>query len=288
MVITTRSSGAYYGMARYQTLAVEQAQDNAHVFKVTINRPEKSNAMNKTFWRESVECFTELHNNPDCRAIVLSGAGKNFSAGLDLTDAGDVFGATSGEVGRNALKLKKLIQDYQESFSVIERCRVPVIAAVHGACVGGGVDMTSACDIRLCCHDTWFQIKEIDLGMAADVGTLQRFPKVIGNDSLSRELALTGRKFDGKEALEMGYVSRLYPNKEELFSAAMAMATLIASKSPIAIATTKYNMVYSRDHTVEESLNHMALWNMAMLQSEDLTTAVQAMIEKKKPTFSKL
>lgn len=258
--------------------------------RVEMNRPEKRNAMNMAFWSELRTVFQELNTDSDCRAVVLTGAGKIFSAGLDLMDFGQNLMANfdSEDVGRKAYKIRSFIQDFQETFTSIEKCSKPVVAAIHNACVGGGVDMTSACDIRYCSQDTWFQIKEVDIGLAADVGTLQRFPKVIGNDSTARELAFTARPFYAEEAKQIGFVSRILENKEACIEAALDTASLIASKSPIAVQGTKVSMVYSRDHSVAEGLNHVATWNQAMLQSEDLTKAAQAMMEKKQPKFSKL
>ncbi|WAR20189.1 ECH1-like protein [Mya arenaria] len=242
----------------FTTLNVTRPQE--FVVHVEMNRPEKRNAMNAAFFREIQECFQNLTNDSDCRAVVLSGAGKLFTAGLDLTDLGTVIALKEDaelDVARKAFKLRKFLTDWQESFSAIEKCRMPVIAAVHGACVGGGVDLTSACDIRYCSQDAWFQIKEIDLGLAADLGTLQRFPKVIGNDSYARELAYTARKFYADEAKAMGFVSRVCTDHGSVLEAALDTAKLIASKSPVAVQGTKASMVFSRDHTVQQGLEHI-------------------------------
>lgn len=157
------------------------------------------------------ECFDALNVDQDCRAIVLSGAGKHFTAGLDLKSALS-FGQEMAEiddVGRRGNLLEKKIRTYQEAISSLELCLKPVIAAVHSACVGAGTSLITAADIRYCTDDAWFTVKEIDLGLAADVGALQRLPKIIGNQSLARELCFTGRKFDSKEALSCGLVSRV-------------------------------------------------------------------------------
>ena len=161
--------------------------------------------------RELKECFDGLNEDQDCRAIVLSGAGKIFTAGLDLKDAMKLA-QEMGEiedVGRRGYLLNKKIKTYQDSISSLERCLKPVIVAVHSACVGAGVNLITAADIRYCTEDAWFTVKEVDIGLAADVGALQRLPKVVGNASLARELCFTGRKFDSKEALSFGLVSRV-------------------------------------------------------------------------------
>lgn len=272
----------------YTTLNITKPRE--HVVRVEMNRPEKRNAMNMAFWSELRTLFQELNKDSDCRAVVITGAGKIFTAGLDIMDFGqNVLGnPNSGDSSRLAFKMRHVVLDLQETFTVIEKCTKPVIAAIHSACVGGGVDMTSACDIRYCSQDAWFQIKEIDIGLAADVGTLQRFPKVIGNDSAARELAYTARPFYAEEAKEIGFVSRILQDRESCIEAALDTASLIASKSPVAVQGTKVNMVYSRDHSVADGLNHVATWNQGMLQSEDIQEAAQAMMQKKEPKFSKL
>ncbi|XP_045169189.2 delta(3,5)-Delta(2,4)-dienoyl-CoA isomerase, mitochondrial-like isoform X3 [Mercenaria mercenaria] len=273
----------------YTTLNVTRPRE--YVVHVEMNRPDKRNAMNGAFFSEIGACFQKLSDDSDCRVVVLSGAGKIFTAGLDLMDLGNVIAIRESEktdIGRKAVQLRKFLTNWQENFSQIEKCGKPVIAAIHSACVGGGVDLTSACDVRYCSEDAWFQIKEIDLGLAADLGTLQRFPKVIGNDSYARELAFTARKFYADEAKQMGFVSRILPDKDSLLDAALDMAALIASKSPIAVQGTKASMVYSRDHSVQEGLEHIGIWNQSMLQSSDMTDAAMAQMQKKEAKFSKL
>ncbi|XP_060576555.1 delta(3,5)-Delta(2,4)-dienoyl-CoA isomerase, mitochondrial-like [Ruditapes philippinarum] len=273
----------------YTTLNVTRPKE--YVVHVEMNRPNKRNAMNGAFFSEIGTCFQKLSDDSDCRVIVLSGAGKIFTSGLDLTDLGTVIAIRENEdidVGRKATQMRKFLTKWQEDFNQIEKCSKPVIAAIHSACVGGGVDLTSACDIRYCSEDAWFQIKEIDLGLAADLGTLQRFPKVIGNDSYARELAFTARKFYADEAKQMGFISRILPDKDSLLSAALDTAALIASKSPIAVQGTKTSMVYSRDHSVQEGLAHIGIWNQSMLQSTDMTEAAMAQMQKKEAKFSKL
>ncbi|KAI0241883.1 Delta(3,5)-Delta(2,4)-dienoyl-CoA isomerase, mitochondrial [Lamellibrachia satsuma] len=271
----------------FETLKVTQPKD--FVLHVELNRPEKRNAMNTAFWREMVQCFQTISTDKDCRAVVVSGAGKMFTSGIDLIDAAGILaGDAEDDISRKATKLHGIIQSFQQSFTSIEKCPKPVIAAVHSACIGGGIDLISACDIRYCTQDAWFQIKEVDIGLAADVGTLQRLPKIVGNDSLVRELTYTARRMMSDEAQQCGLVSRTFPDKESMVTGALETAALIALKSPVAVQGTKINLVYSRDHSVDESLRYIAAWNQCMLQSEDLVKAVTAVMEKTPPVFSKL
>ncbi|XP_002730784.1 delta(3,5)-Delta(2,4)-dienoyl-CoA isomerase, mitochondrial-like [Saccoglossus kowalevskii] len=275
-------------LPQFETLAVTSPKE--YVYQVELNRPKKLNAMNKAFWREMVECFNGIAQDPNCRIVILTGAGRAFTSGLDVMDHADVLMSMDGEddVSRKAFKFIQFIKKYQETFTVIEKCRKPVIAAIHNACVGGGVDMITACDIRLCTEDAWFQIKEVELGLAADVGTLQRLPKIVGNDSLVRELAYTARRFQALEAKGCGLVSQVYKDKDTMIEGALELASTIASQSPIAVQGTKVNLIYSRDHSVPEALDYIAAWNMSMLQTEDLMKAIQAGMAKEKANFSKL
>ncbi|XP_069062992.1 delta(3,5)-Delta(2,4)-dienoyl-CoA isomerase, mitochondrial isoform X1 [Pleurodeles waltl] len=274
----------------YETLKVTQARDK--VLHVELNRPEKRNAMNQAFWREMVECFNKIAQDSDCHAVVLSGAGKVFTAGIDLMDMGGVTLQQSGDdPARIAWNVRKKILEYQETFNVLEKCPKPVIVAFHGACIGGGVDLITACDIRYCTQDAFIQVKEVDIGLAADVGTLQRLPRIIGNQSLVNELTFTARKMMSEEAQSSGLVSRVFENKEAMLEGAFEVASEIASKSPLAVQGSKVNLVYSRNHSVPEGLNYMATWNMSMLQTEDLMKSAMAAMEKKTPrdvVYSKL
>ncbi|XP_020808229.1 delta(3,5)-Delta(2,4)-dienoyl-CoA isomerase, mitochondrial [Drosophila serrata] len=274
---------------QFKTLAVSSPKP--FVFHVELHRPTKFNAINKQMWLEIKDCFEGLAINPDCRAIVVSAAGKHFTAGIDLNDMMGVGMqlAEVDDVGRKGVILERMIQLYQDSMSSLERCPKPVITAVHKACIGAGVDLITASDIRYCTEDAFFQVTEVEIGMAADVGTLQRLPKAVGSQSLARELCYTGRRFEAAEAHASGLVSRVFPDKESLLSGAVALAETIASKSPIAVRTTKENMVYSLEHTNQEGLDHIRLLNKLNLQSEDFAQAVAAQLTKdEKPVFAKL
>ncbi|XP_033637870.1 delta(3,5)-Delta(2,4)-dienoyl-CoA isomerase, mitochondrial-like [Asterias rubens] len=272
---------------KFETLAVTKLKE--YVIQVELNRPEKRNAMNMQFYREMRDCFRKLATDSDCRVVLLTGAGKMFTSGLDLMDSAELLSAASDmDVGRRAMYLKHSVTEMQESYSVMEKSLKPVIAAIHGGCIGGGLDMVTAVDMRFCTKDAWFQIKEVDLGLAADLGTLQRFPKIIGNDSWLREIVYTARKFGSDEAREIGLVNRIFDTREAMLEGAIEIATLIASKSPIAVQTSKASLVYSRDHSVPEGLNDVTTWNAGMLQSEDLMKAISASMQKVEPKFSKL
>lgn len=249
----------------------------------------KLNTMTRAFWSEMREAFTKISTVKAARVILVTAAGKFFTAGLDLNDHSSLFTPSEdGDVGRRAIDLFSFIKDYQQSFTAIENCIQPVVVAIQGPCIGGGVDLITACDIRLTTKEAYFSIKEVDIGMAADVGTLQRLPKVVANQSLVREWCYTGRNISSQEALTAGLVSNVYETSEALHAAALQLCKTIAEKSPLAVSGTKKMLLYSRDHSVAESLDQVALWNSFALQSHDVPNAVLASMKKKKPVYSNL
>lgn len=269
-------------MSDYKAFRIELVGKIAHV---QINRPDKVNAMNADFWREIIEIFQWVDDNDAVRVVVLSGAGKHFSSGIDLMLLASVGAQLGKDVGRNATALRRKILELQASFNAVDNCRKPVLAAIQGYCIGGAIDLVSACDMRYCTVDAQFSIKEVDMGMAADVGTLQRLPRIIG-DGMMRELAYTGSSIDGHEAVRIGLANRAYDNHEALLAGVMEIAEQIAAKSPIAVRGTKEMIRYMRDHRVEDGLEYIATWNAAMLQSEDLRLAMAAHMTKQKPEFA--
>ncbi len=269
-------------MTEYSAFKVELTDNIAHV---QINRPEKINAMSAAFWEEIVAIFQWIDDTDAVRAVVISGAGKHFSSGIDLMMLASLAGQMGKDVGRNARLLRRTILRLQASFNAVDNCRKPVLAAIQGYCIGGAIDLVSACDMRYCSRDAQFSIKEIDMGMAADVGTLQRLPRIIG-DGVMRELAYTGRNVEADEALRIGLVNRVYDDQAGLLDGVFAIAREIAAKSPIAVAGTKEMLSYMRDHRIDDGLDYIATWNAAMLQSEDLRVAVAAHMSKQKPTFA--
>ena len=245
------------------------------------------NALTFELFAEFEKVFDQLLSDPtkDVRAIVLTSTSQHFTAGLDLKSAMQIgelnqAGSDTIDTSRIALAMQRMVGPLQRNTSVVERCRVPVICALSGCVIGAGIDISSACDIRICSSDTKFSIREIDIGMCADLGTIQRFQKVVGSDSFFRELAYTGRFFDSQEALKQGYVSYVTGTREECQKQAYELAKNIATKSPVGIATLKQNIVFSRDHSVEEGLNHILLLNMSMLQTKDMQTALMATFQK--------
>lgn len=268
-------------MSEYQAFVVEL---NGNVAHVQINRPEKINAMNAAFWREIIEIFQWVEDTDAVRAVVLSGAGKHFSSGIDLMLLAQVANDLGKDVGRNARLLRRKILELQASFNAVDNCRKPVLAAIQGYCIGGAIDLISACDMRYAAEDAQFSIKEVDIGMAADVGTLQRLPRIVG-DGMLRELAYTGRQFGAEEARSIGLVNRVYPDHASLLAGVLEIAREIAAKSPIAVTGTKAMISYMRDHSINDGLEYVATWNAAMLQSNDLRVAIAAHMSKQKPDF---
>ena len=266
----------------FETLSVS-LQD--HIATVRLNRPDKANAMNATMWQEIRKAFQWVDETPEARVAILQGEGKLFTAGIDLQMMMSLGPQIQNECdGRTREGLRRVILDLQDTLTSLERCRKPVLAAIHGACIGGGIDLITCADMRYCSSDASFTIKEIDIGMTADVGTLQRLPKLIG-EGMARELAYTGRKFGADEAREMRLVNRVFESREALYAGVREIATTIAAKSPLSVRGTKEMITYARDHTVADGLNYIATWNAAMLMSKDLTEAMMANMGKRTPQF---
>jgi len=253
---------------------------------LTINRPQKANSMNEDSWIELKQALLYCDETPEIRAVIFSGAGdKLFCGGIDLTMLMSVSEKTNSNCeGRKREKFRKLLLDFQDVITTFEKISKPVLSAVHGGCIGAGLDMIAATDMRYCTKDAYFCIKEIDLGMVADIGTLQRLPKII-SDGLARELAYTGRNLTADEALKCGLVNNVFDDKETMLNAVKNIAELIATKSPISVRGSKRNIVFARDHSVSESLEFMANWNAAHFYSNDLLAAFQASMTKQTPTF---
>jgi enoyl-CoA hydratase len=259
---------------------------DAHIATVRLNRPDKANAMNMAMWQDIRKAFTWVDETPEARVAIIEGEGKHFTSGIDLQMMMGLLPSIKNECdGRTRENLRRVILDLQDTLTSIERCRKPVLAAIHGACVGGGIDLICCTDMRYCSADAYFSIKEIDIGMTADVGTLQRLPKLIGGQGMVRELAYTGRKVDATEAREIGLVNKVFDTREALHSGVREIAAQIAAKSPLSIRGTKEMLNYSRDHSVADGLNYIATWNAAMLMSSDLTAAMMAGMAKQTPAF---
>lgn len=255
------------------------------IAEVRLNRPDKSNAMNDAMWQEIRQAFAWIDATPEARVAILSGAGKNFCAGIDLAMLGSIQQRIAHPDGaRSREALRRLILDLQDCLSAIERCRKPVLAAIHGACVGGALDLVTCCDMRYATPDAVFAIREIDLAMVADVGTLQRLPRLIGQ-GIARELAYTGRNVEAAEAEKLGLINRVFATPDDLSAGVRQLAASIAAKSPLATRGLKEVMNYSRDHSVADGLDFVATWNAGVLLSGDLNEAIAAQREKRAPNF---
>jgi enoyl-CoA hydratase len=244
------------------------------------------NTMHPTFWRELHEVLTDIHKAGTARALVISSTGKHFSAGMDLQTFGSaiLMDDTSAE-GRSAVY--DLLTDMQHTFTLLEELRIPVIAAIHGGCIGGAVDMVTACCMRYASADAFFCIQEINIGMVADVGTLQRLPKLLPM-ALVKELAYTGRRLSAEKALAHGLVNEVLPTHEATVAAAMQAAKEIASKPPVAIWGTKQVLHYARDHSTEDSLRHMGWLQGAIWSNANVREAISAMQQKREANFAPL
>ncbi|KAF4977156.1 hypothetical protein FZEAL_6264 [Fusarium zealandicum] len=261
------------------------------VAHVEINRPRKLNAFSQPVWLEFGRVFTQLSNDEDVRAIVLSGAGdRAFTAGLDVqAAAGDgVLGGGDGDVAKKAKGLRSHIEEFQDCIGAAEKCEKPVICVLHGISIGLAIDIACCADIRICASNTRFAVKEVDIGLAADIGTLARLPKLVGSTSWVKDICLTARDFSAQEALAVGFVSQVHEGKEAAVHAGLALATTLADKSPVAVQGTKELLNYGRDNGVAESLRYTRVWNAAALQGKDFSQAMLSGLKKTKARFEKL
>ncbi len=248
---------------------------------LVLNRAEKLNIMNMAFFESLKAHFEQFDQDDEVRAIIIKAEGKSFTAGIDFFELGTLIkGEGAGFRDRLARDILKL----QDCISAIERCRKPVIAAIHGHCIGGGVDLISACDIRMASNDAVFSIRETRVAIVADLGALQRLPNIIGHGWL-RELALTARDFTAEEAFAMGLVTKVTPDRDSLYAEAEKLARQIASCPPLTVQGVKEVILYSRDHGVYPGLQYVAQKNSAILPSKDLMEAFTAFVEKRPAKF---
>ncbi|KAM3425368.1 Delta(3,5)-Delta(2,4)-dienoyl-CoA isomerase [Cercospora zeina] len=274
---------------------VTQPYENVAV--VEINRPKKLNSFTSQMFTDLGNIFKELSHDPDVRAIVLTAVGeKAFTAGLDVTAAAQgplLKGSETGQerdTARKAWDLRRHIKEVQEPVTEIEKCEKPVICVMHGISYGAAIDISTCCDVRICSNDAVFSVREVQIGLAADVGTLTRLPHTLVPMSWIKDICLTARDFQAEEALRMGFVSGVYESKKAALERGLELARLIAEKSPIAVQGTKAVINYSRDHSVQDGLDYIAVWNAAMLQTKDVSDALLAGLQKNKskPVFAKL
>lgn len=272
-------------MSEFTVIRLEKS---GHLAEVVLDRPDKLNAMAPVFFEEIQNAFEEVDRDPEIRVAVLRAEGPHFTAGLDLKAAQGALrpdpSLIHSPVSANT-DLYRLIRHWQGCISAAERCRKPVIAAVHGHCIGGGVDLTTACDIRLCTEDATFSIHETKIAIVADIGTLQRITGIVGK-GMAREMAYTGKRIGADRALRSGLVNEVYPDRDGLLEAARAMAREIAENSPLAVQGTKQVLQYSEQHSIDDGLEHVAQWNSSFLHSQDLVEAMTAFMEKRQPRFT--
>lgn len=268
----------------YESVTVEIKD---HVAQVTLIGPGKGNAMGPAFWAELPEVFAELDADRDVRAIVLTGSGKNFSYGLDLAAMGGTMTPmlAEGALARPRADFHRELQRMQGAITAVADCRTPTIASIHGWCIGGGVDLISAVDIRYAAADAKFSVREVKLAIVADVGSLARLPLILSDGHL-RELALTGKDIDAARAEKIGLVNDVYPDAEASLAAAHAAAAEIAENPPLTVAGIKDVLDEQRTDRVSASLRYVAAWNSAFLASKDLLEGIGAMMGKRKPEFT--
>jgi len=252
---------------------------------VKINRPEKANSLDIAGWKELKHIFSNLNDEPTARVVVIRGEGKHFCAGMDLGALMQIAQSYDGNCeARKREMFSNNLQQLQDAITSIADCTKPVIAAIHGACVGAGVDLISACDMLYCTDDAYFCIKEVDMGLVADMGTLQRLPRKMPQ-GLVNELSYTGRKMHGTEATQVGLCNKTFAQREELYRYTNEMAQQISEKSPIVVRGTKKVLAYAQEHSIKDGLEYIKIWNAGMIYSNDLMEAMQASMEKRKPVF---
>lgn len=268
----------------YSSLALSIKDSIAHL---EMARPEKANAMGEAFWRELPQAMAALDADSRVRAIVLSGQGRHFTAGIDLMMIQGFAPDPKADPGRGREKLHRKIKEMQQSITSIEETRKPVIAAIHGGCLGAGVDLVTACDMRIAARDARFTIQEINIGMVADVGTLQRIVHLLPL-GIVKELAYSGRAMEAEEAFRLGFVNKIADDREDAITSAFALAKEIAKKSPLAIAGVKSVLHHARDHSIADGLDYVAAWNAGMLFSTDLMKGAAAALSKTEPEYDDL
>lgn len=269
----------------YTCFDVEIADNIAHII---LKRPEKRNSMVLAFWDELPAIVRDIDSEVKARVIVISSTGPHFCSGLDLKeffDSGVVdLGSDRDSQIRRGASFYQSVQKMQDAMSVLEDCRIPVLAAIQGGCLGGGVDMVTACDMRYATEDAFFAVEEINIGMTADVGTLPRLAKLIP-EGIVREMCYTGQRVPAADALASGLVNRVYADQETMLDAVMAIAADIAAKAPLAVYGCKRMINYSRDHSTADGLDYIRIWNSSMFQPEEIKEAITAKMQKRRGNF---
>jgi enoyl-CoA hydratase len=284
-------------MADSEVLTVER---DGHVATVWLDRPEARNAMGPAFWADLPRVMEEVGEDRDVRAVVIAAKGPHFSVGLDLkamaglltgaeepSPEGDATGAAGSRTSAaaRAAAARPAVLRMQRSVTSVAECPKPVIAAVHGYCIGGGVDLVAACDIRVASADALFSVRETKMAIVADLGSLQRLPRIIGKGHVA-ELAYTGKDITAERAAAIGLVNEVLPDAEAAHKAAVVLGAEIAANSPLVVQGTKAVLTACEDKTVAEGLDYVATWNSGFLQSDDLVEAMTAFMEKRPPEFT--
>jgi len=258
-----------------------KVEKKGHIAWIILNNPEKRNAMTFDFFLQMVEVFTDIDDDPQIRVAIVKGEGKSFTAGIDLMS---LAGLAQGTGADSREELRRTILKGQQSNTSIVKCRKPVICAIHGHCIGGGIDLITACDIRLASEETVFSVRETRIGVIADLGTLQFLPSIIG-EPWARELIFTGQDFTALKALDIGLITHMYKRSDLLFEAADKLAHEIAGNSPLTVMGIKDTMRFTRENSIQAGLEYVAQKNAAQLMNEDLMEAITALMEKRKPVF---
>ena len=270
-----------------EVLDIETANGVATLW---LDRPKRYNAMGSGFWEELPTAVRAIQNDPEVRSIVVAARGGHFSVGLDLTEEQSQGaprrseGETRPSPAARGKQLAARIRRMQEAITTLAESPLPVIAAIHGYCLGGGVDLATACDVRLAAADAVFSVRETRMAMVADVGTLQRLPGIVGK-GIAYEICLTGDDVNAERAREIQLVNEVYPDADACLGAARSMAARMAARSPIAVQGTKQVLRYCEDKSVRDGLEYVATWNGTFLQSDDLKEAMQAFAEKRDPSY---
>lgn len=269
----------------YRCFEVDVTDKVGHL---VLNRPDELNTLLPEFWRELPEAVGRLSDSGEARALVISSTGKHFTAGLDLASVGGGSGLLpEGELGRGNAVRQPFFSRIQAAVSILEQVRMPVLAAVQGGCIGGGLDLITTCDMRYATEDAFFVVQETNIGITADLGTLQRLPKIIP-DGVARELVYTGRRMPASRARDVGLLNEIFPDQPTMLDAVLATAAEIAAHSPLVVWGSKQMLVHARDHAVAEGLVHVATWQAGAMQRADVEEAMRARAERRAPVFGDL
>jgi enoyl-CoA hydratase len=269
----------------YTCFDIDISDNVAHI---KLSRPEKRNSMNLKFWDELPEIIGDIDREVRARVIVISSTGQHFSAGLDVQEFFNVINERGADERAHRITrgadFYQTVQKMQATFSALENCRIPVIAAIQGGCIGAGVDMVTACDMRYATEDAFFSVEEINIGMTADVGTFPRLVNLIP-EGIVREMCYTGRRMPAGDAQSAGLVNRVYDDQQTMLTEVLAIAAEIAAKAPLAVHGCKRMINYSRDHTTADSLDYVGIWNASMFQPEEIMEAITARAQKRPGNF---